>query len=87
MSKAKECARKSNIPFKASRGWCEKFMKRKILSLRRKTKISQKLPSEFETKLTEFQRFIIGLHRRNNYSLSQIGNADETVGFFDMARN
>lgn len=28
MSKAKECARNSNLPFKASGGWCEKFMKR-----------------------------------------------------------
>jgi hypothetical protein len=27
MSKAKECTRNSNIPFKAIRGWCEKFMK------------------------------------------------------------
>jgi hypothetical protein len=32
MSKAKECARNSNIPFKASHGWCEKFMKRGSLS-------------------------------------------------------
>jgi hypothetical protein len=27
-SEAKECAQHSNIPFKASRGWCENFMKR-----------------------------------------------------------
>jgi hypothetical protein len=38
MSKAKEYARNSNIPFKASHGWCEKFMKREIE--RRRTKIS-----------------------------------------------
>jgi hypothetical protein len=57
ISKAKECARKCIIPFEASRGWYEKFMKTEIVSLRRKTKISEKLPSEFETKLTEFQRF------------------------------
>jgi hypothetical protein len=47
MPKAKECARNSNIPFKASRGWCAKFMKRESLSLQRKTKISQKLLLEF----------------------------------------
>jgi hypothetical protein len=33
MSKAKEGARNSNIPFKASHGQCEKFMKRERLSL------------------------------------------------------
>jgi hypothetical protein len=33
MSKAKECARNNNIPFKASCGWWEKFMKTESLSL------------------------------------------------------
>jgi hypothetical protein len=41
--------------------------------------IGQKLPLEIETKLIEFQHFVIGLHRRNKYSLSQISNADETA--------
>jgi hypothetical protein len=36
---------------------------------------------EFETKLTEFQHFVIGLRQRNKYSLSQICNADETAVF------
>jgi hypothetical protein len=27
MSEAKECAGNSNMPFKASCGWCEKLMK------------------------------------------------------------
>jgi hypothetical protein len=31
MPKAKECARNSNIPFKANFGWCEKFMERKLI--------------------------------------------------------
>jgi hypothetical protein len=87
MPKAKECARNSTVPFKASRGWCEKFMKRESLSLRWRTNISQKLPSEFETKLIEFQRFIIGLRRRYKYSLSRIDNADETAVYIDMPRN
>jgi hypothetical protein len=87
MSKAKEYARNSNIPFKASRGWREKFMKRESLSLRGRAKISQNLPSVFGTKLVEFQRFVIGLRRRNKYSLSQIGNADETAVFLYMPRN
>jgi hypothetical protein len=87
MSKAKERARNSNMPLKVSRGWCEKFMKRESLSLRRRTKISQKLPSVFETKVIEFRRFVNGLLRRNKCSLSQIGSANETAVFFDMPRN
>jgi hypothetical protein len=82
MSKAKECARNSNVPFKASHGWCEKFMKRESLSLRRRAKINHTLPSEFETKLIEFQHFVIGLRRSNKYPLSQIGNVDEIAAFF-----
>jgi hypothetical protein len=81
MSEAKECARNSNIPFRASCGWCEN------LSLQRRTKISQKLPLEFETKLTEFQHFVIWPCRRNNYSLSQFGSADEIAFFFNMPHN
>jgi hypothetical protein len=50
-------------------------------------KISQKLPSEFETKLIEFQHFVVGLLRRNTYSLSLISNANKTVGSSDMPRN
>jgi hypothetical protein len=59
MSNAKECARNSNIPFKAYHGWREKFMKRESLSLQQWTKISQKLPSEFETKLIEFRVLLL----------------------------
>jgi hypothetical protein len=51
MSNIKEYARNSTIPFKASGVWCEKFMKSESLSLQQTTKISQKLPSEFETRL------------------------------------
>jgi hypothetical protein len=50
-------------------------------------KISQKLNSEFETKLTEFQSFVIELRQRNKYSLSQMGNADETAVSSDMSHN
>jgi hypothetical protein len=41
--------------------------------------ISQKRFLEFETKLIEFEHFVIGLHERNKYSLSKIGNADKTA--------
>jgi hypothetical protein len=46
MSRAKECARNSNILFKGSRGWCEKFVKTESLSMRQRTNISQKVIGE-----------------------------------------
>jgi hypothetical protein len=39
-----------------------------------------KLSSDFKKKMTEFACFVIVLYQRNKYSLSQIGNADETTG-------
>ena len=70
--------------FKASVGWCRRFMRRNLLSLRRRTHIAQKLPSDFEDKLISFQRYIIKLRKLYDYELSQIGNADQTPLTFDL---
>ena len=70
--------------FKASVGWAQRFMLRHQLSVRRRTRIAQKMPSDFEEKLLHFQRFIITKRKLNNYSLSQIGNADQTPLTFDI---
>jgi hypothetical protein len=59
----------------------KKFINREHFSLLWQMKISQKLPLEFETKLTEFQHFVTGLHQKNTHSLCQISNADETAVF------
>ena len=45
--------------FKASPDWCYEFMRRKGLSIHRRTHISQKLPEDYEGKFVEFQKFII----------------------------
>ena len=45
--------------FLASERWFYSFLKRNRFSLRRKTKISQKLPAYLNDKLLEFQQFII----------------------------
>jgi hypothetical protein len=48
--RARELAKSLNISdneFKASRGWLRRFMKRKGLSLRRRTTLCQKLPRDF----------------------------------------
>ena len=73
--------------FKASAGWCTNFMNRHGLSLRVRTKISQKLPAQLDDKITQFHRFVIDLRKNNDYDLSCIANMDETPVFFDLPGN
>ncbi|KAM7298529.1 pogo transposable element with KRAB domain [Ixodes scapularis] len=86
-AKARELAKARGVPrteFKASRGWLQRFMKRFGFSLRRQTSVCQKLPSDFEQKLIEFQRYVIAKRKEKGYLLGQIGNADQTPVYFDM---
>lgn len=88
--KAIRIARTQNVPreqFKASMGWCKKFMQRFGLSLRRRTTIAQKLPSDYTDKLIEYQKYVINLRKEHKYVFGAIGNADETPVFFDMPSN
>ena len=62
-------------------------MKRHGLSLRQRTKISQKLPEDLEEKITKFHSFVLGLRKKYNFDLQQIGNMDETPMFFDLPGN
>jgi hypothetical protein len=55
MLNVKEYDGSCNIPFKTICELHGKFMERESLQLQWRMKISQKLPSEFETKLIEFQ--------------------------------
>lgn len=87
MLKAKQIANNNEISFKASRGWCEKFMKRENLSIRRRTTVCQKMPEDYAEQIAEYQSYVKALHKTNKYEVSQIGNADETPIFFDMPRN
>uniref|UniRef100_A0A668A962 HTH CENPB-type domain-containing protein n=1 Tax=Myripristis murdjan TaxID=586833 RepID=A0A668A962_9TELE len=85
--KAVEIAKELNIPtadFKASLGWCKRMMRRNGLTLRRRTSLAQRLPSDFGEKLLSFQRYVINLRKKHSYPLDQIGNADQTPVFFDM---
>ena len=73
--------------FQGNLSWINCFMKRYELSLRRRTKISQKLPEDLEQKLDEFRRFVIRLRTQYNFDLNSIFNMDETPVWFDMAGN
>ena len=73
--------------FKTSSRWVFAFMKRFNLSRRRRTKISQKLPSQTNELLKNFYQFIIHLRTEKAFELSNILNMDETPVWFDMAGN
>jgi hypothetical protein len=62
-------------------------MRRNNLTIRQKTKISQKLPADLEDKIASFQRFVIGKREEYDYPLACIGNMDETPVFFDLPAN
>ncbi|KAH6935877.1 hypothetical protein HPB50_011319 [Hyalomma asiaticum] len=53
--------------FKASRGWAMRFMNRNQLPIRRRTTLRQKLPSEYESQVVNFHRFVNGLRREHEY--------------------
>ena len=64
--------------FKASRGWLERFMSRKRLSLRRKTTVCQSVPADCIPKLVSFITHLRQLQLRHNY------RQDETACWMDM---
>ena len=85
---AKEMAKNANISdFKASNGWCQKFMKRNKLSVRVRTTVGQKLPEMWEQKCADFTAFTRQIVAENNFTLSQIGNMDELPMTFDAPMN
>lgn len=50
--------------FKVIRDWIYCFMKRKGLSLRRRTSRSQRMPTYFDDNVMAFYRFVIGLEKK-----------------------
>ena len=74
----------SDENFKASRGWLDRFMKRHSLALRRKTTISQAVPSDVIPKLVNYILHIRSLQTRHNYSTDSILAMDETACWMDM---
>jgi len=88
--RARELAKSHNMSdneFKVSRGWLRRFMKRKGLSLRRRTTLCQKLPRDFTDNVINFHRHVIRMREGHSYLLSEIGYAYQTPVFFDMPRN
>lgn len=62
-------------------------MRRKNLCLHHRTTTCQHLPEKYGYKLLSFQKLIIKKRREHGYLLLQIGNADQTVVWFDAPDN
>src|SRR6266540_1232574 len=62
-------------------------MKRYKLSLRRHTKISQKLLNQTQELLEKFYQFVTRLRIEKSFKLCNILNIDKTLIWFDMAKN
>ncbi|MES9884208.1 MAG: hypothetical protein ABW185_25465 [Sedimenticola sp.] len=73
--------------FKASAGWCTRFMRRHGLAMRQRTHIAQKLPKDLDDKLENFHKFVINQRKSHMYDIPSIGNMDETPMYFDMPGN
>ena len=73
--------------FTASQGWCTRFLRKNAISLRQRTKIAQKLSSEFEEKVMDFQHFVINKQKTDDFPLRRIGNIGEAPMRFDMPSN
>lgn len=81
--KARQLAVESEqLDFSASASWCQSFMARKKLSVRRRTSIGQPLPHDHMEKCAEFRRFV--QNEMMNISAHNLGNMDEVPVPFDI---
>ena len=80
--RAKELS--SSDCFKASRGWLYRFLKRKNLSLRRRTTLAQSTPADCIPKLVNFVLHLRHLMIKSSFSEQNIIAMDETACWMDM---
>jgi hypothetical protein len=69
--------------FGGTPSWCCSFMKRHGLSTHMRTRIAQKMPAKYESKIVDFHRYVINARKKTQFELCQIGNMDEVPLTFD----
>ena len=62
-------------------------MRRNGLCMRTKTTIAQKLPREYEIKITEFHKYVINMRKKLCFEIGQLGNMDKVPLTFDIPSN
>ncbi|CAL9695003.1 unnamed protein product [Knipowitschia caucasica] len=83
--KAQTIATEKNITdFRGGPSWCLRFMRRKGLSIRERPALCQRLPLEYEEKLTHFRCFTQTTIAENSFGADDIINMDEVPLTFDM---
>ncbi|KAF4794406.1 pogo transposable element with KRAB domain-like protein [Turdus rufiventris] len=70
--------------FKAGPSWCFRFMKRRQLSIRTWTTVSQQCPADYEEKLANFRSYCKSKISEKNIQPDHIINMDEVPLTFDM---
>ena len=67
---AKRLAAEKGIEdFTGSPSWCHRFMKRCGLAVRTKTRIAQKLPVGYESKIVSFHKFVLDARKKNGFGI------------------
>lgn len=59
--------------FKGTTSWCQRFMKRHELQMRKRTRIAQRMPDDYEEELIDYYQTT----ENKNFEIGQIGNMDE----------
>ncbi|KAF6119651.1 hypothetical protein HJG60_010108 [Phyllostomus discolor] len=70
-----------------SPSWCHRFMKTCGLALCNKTRVAQKMPIEYESKIVSFHKFVLDARKKNGFGISQTENVDEVPLTFDVPSN
>jgi hypothetical protein len=63
--------------FAGKTSWCYRFIKRNGLSMSNCTRVAQKMPTQYETKILELQIFLIAARKKSCFELGQTGNMDK----------
>ncbi len=76
-----------NGVFIASTGWLDKFLKRNSFVVRRKTTVSQKLPSDYHEKIVNYLVYLRQLRVKEGYKDADIVVMDETPVWLEQVAN
>ena len=80
-------AEKGTEDFTGSPSLCHRFMKRCGLVVLTRTRIAQKMPIGYESKIVSFHKFVLDARKKNGFEISHIGNMDEVSLTFDVPSN